>query len=90
MDVIQHATIFSLNYSIIQMKKSLFIFILISLFSSSIFAGGPWPKKKGTGFYKIAQSWIFADQHFTDKGLLDPNATFGTFTTQCLAQLVIY
>lgn len=68
------------------MKKSFFIFIAISLFSSSVFAGGPWPKKKGTGFYKIAQSWILADQHFTDQGLLDPNATFGTFTTSVYAE----
>ncbi|MEL6720832.1 MAG: hypothetical protein AAFP82_19165, partial [Bacteroidota bacterium] len=68
------------------MKKSFYIIIAISLFSTSIFAGGPWPKKQGTGFYKIAQSWILADQHFTDQGLLDPNTTFGTFTTSIYAE----
>ncbi|MEM9885631.1 MAG: hypothetical protein AAF849_07045 [Bacteroidota bacterium] len=63
------------------MKKQILFLIASLLFSVTAFAGGPWPKKKGTGFYKLAQIWIIADQHFTDMGGLDPNTTFATYST---------
>ena len=37
--------------------------------------------KKGTGYYKGRAWFLEADQHYTDKGLLDPNATRGIFMT---------
>lgn len=68
------------------MKKQLLLILFISGFSISLLAGGPWPRKKGMGFYKLAQTWIIADQHFTDLALLDPNTTFATYTTSLYAE----
>ena len=31
--------------------------------------------KKGTGYYKVGAWFLDADEHYTDEGLLDPNAT---------------
>lgn len=53
--------------------------------SASAFAGG-WVQKKGHGFFKLSQWWVIADQHFTDRGLIDPNTTNGIFNTSIYAE----
>ena len=69
------------------MKK---IIIYISIFSFFLpqmaFAGGGWPQKKGSGYFKLSQWWVIADQHFTDAGLIDPNVTNGLFNTAIYAE----
>lgn len=62
------------------MKKTVFTLLLGFSFSYLI-AGGGWPQPKKGGFFKIAQAWIIANQHFTDTGSLDPNTTFATYTS---------
>ncbi len=49
-------------------------------------AGGGWPKKKGTGYYKLSEWWIVADQHYTSTGLIDPNVTSAIFNTSLYAE----
>jgi len=68
------------------MTKQILLLSFFALFSFSLLAGGPWPKKKGTGFYKLAQTWIVANQHYTDEALLDPNTTFATYTSSFYAE----
>lgn len=50
------------------------------------FSGGGWPKKKGTGYYKLSQWWIVSDQHYTSTGQIDPNVTTGIFNTSLYAE----
>ncbi|MDB4016213.1 hypothetical protein N8345_01870 [Flavobacteriaceae bacterium] len=38
-------------------------------------------EKKGTRYYKVGTWFLEANQHYTNKGLLDPNATRGIFVT---------
>lgn len=64
---------------------SIILFILI-LFSGSAFAGGPWPQKKGKGYFKLAEWWLIFDQHYTDNGKIDPNVTSGIFNTTLYAE----
>ena len=45
------------------------------------FGTAQWTQKKGTGYYKVGAWFLEANQHYTDKGLLDPNATRGIFVT---------
>ena len=40
-----------------------------------------WTQEKGKGYYKIGAWWIEADEHYTNTGLVDPNATRGLFIT---------
>ena len=56
--------------------------LLGSLFFLRITSGtAQWTQKKGTGYYKLGAWFLEADQHYTDEGLLDPNATRGIFVT---------
>lgn len=64
-----------------RLVKSGLITLLIFIQSSLLFGGGPWPQKKGVGYFKLSEWWINFDQHFTDSGLLDPNVTTGIYTT---------
>lgn len=48
---------------------------------STAVVGGPWPKNKGTGYFKLSEWWVIADQHYTDVGEIDPNITNGIFNT---------
>ncbi|MFK7806307.1 MAG: hypothetical protein AB8F74_00770 [Saprospiraceae bacterium] len=69
------------------MKNSKIIFILAAfLFSNNAFAGGPWPQKKGNGYFKVSEWWTVFDQHFTDQGKIDPNVTTGIFNTSLYAE----
>ena len=45
------------------------------------FGTAQWTQKKGTGYYKLGAWFLEADQHYTNEGLLDPNATRGIFVT---------
>ena len=49
-------------------------------------AGGGWPKKKGTGYYKLTEWWVISDRHYTSNGLIDPNVTTGIFNTSIYAE----
>lgn len=63
------------------MKNILYIFGIICFTSTSMWAGGPWPKPKGKAYFKLSQWWTVFDQHYTDTGKLDPNSTTGVFNT---------
>lgn len=62
------------------MKKT-FILLVSVLFSSLLFAGGPWTQPKGQGYFKLSEWWVSFDEHYTDLGLLDPNVTTGIYNT---------
>lgn len=49
-------------------------------------AGGGWPKKKGSGYYKLSEWWVVSDQHFTNNGMIDPHVTTGIFNTSLYAE----
>ncbi len=68
------------------MKNISLVFIIIIVFSTFSFAGGPWPQQKGKGYFKLSEWWIVFDQHFTDQGLIDPNVTTGIFNTSLYAE----
>ena len=53
----------------------------LSFFSWNNFWNRTIDPKKGTGYYKVGAWFLEANQHYTDKGLLDPNATRGIFVT---------
>ena len=40
---------------------------------------GQWGHEKGKGYYKVSSWLLISDQHFTDQGEIDPNATRGQF-----------
>lgn len=63
------------------MKKILLFSLLFVIASSTLFAGGPWPQKKGKAYIKLSEWWTVFDSHFTDQGLVDPNVTTGIFNT---------
>lgn len=58
----------------------LIIILLLLVFSNSSFAGG-WVQAKGKGYYKLSEYWIIFDNHFTDRGRLDPNVTTSLYNT---------
>ena len=67
------------------MKKYLLIILILTITTSS-FAGGGWPQKKGRTFLKLSQWWVLSDQHYTGSGGIDPNATRGIFNTSIYAE----
>lgn len=66
------------------MKKHILLLLLTVPFLAS--AGGGWPKKKGTGYYKLTEWWIVSDKHYTSTGGTDPNVTTGIFNTSLYAE----
>ncbi|MEM9836864.1 MAG: hypothetical protein AAF828_10200 [Bacteroidota bacterium] len=60
--------------------------ILLFAVSTSLLAGGPWPQKKGKGYFKLSEWWVRFDQHFTSQGKLDPNITTGVYNTTLYAE----
>ncbi len=68
------------------MKKLTVLFVVIAFSTHALFAGGPWLKPKGKGYYKLSEWWTVFDQHYTDTGLLDPNVTTGIFNTSLYAE----
>ncbi len=67
-------------------NRILFISFLLVLFSVNVFAGGGWPQPKGWGYFKLSQWWVISDQHYTDKGRIDPNTTNGLFNASLYAE----
>lgn len=59
------------------MKK--LILLYACLFGMNLQA--QWTLEKGKGYYKIGVWWLEADEHYTNTGLVDPNATRGLFIT---------
>jgi hypothetical protein len=45
------------------------------------FAGGGWPQPKGTGYYKLGQSWIIADDFYGPGGTIVRIRTTALYTT---------
>ncbi len=66
------------------MKKHIIILIIGLASSSSLFA--QWSKGKGNGYYKLSAWYLKSDQHYTDTGAIDPNATRTQFNTNIYAE----
>ena len=64
---------FTLKFKYI--KKSVFLFLFFGMFIGQ----AQWVQKKGTGYYKAGFWWLKADTHYTNVGLIDPNARRGLF-----------
>ncbi len=61
------------------MIKNIKTLIVIILISNTLSA--QWSLKKGKGYYKLAFWSVVSDQHYNDIGIIDPNATRGSFVT---------
>lgn len=61
--------------------KKIIISVSLLFFSYAVFAGGGWPQPKGSGYVKLSEWWLIANQHYTDAGRIDPNLTNGIFNT---------
>lgn len=68
------------------MKNSISLTLLMLFITSSLLAGGPWPQKKGQGYYKLSEWWLTYNKHYTDTGETDPNITSGIFNTALYAE----
>lgn len=66
------------------MKKYILILIAAFSFSNSVFA--QWSKGKGNGYYKLSAWYLKYNQHYTDTGAKDPNATRTQFNTNLYAE----
>ena len=49
-----------------------------------------WINEKGKGYYKIGSWSLLANEHYTDQGKVDPNATRGLFISSFYAQLGLF
>ena len=63
------------------MKRVILYLIVTFVALSTAEAGGPWTQKKGKGYFKISEWWLVFDEHYTSKGLSDPNVTNGIYST---------
>lgn len=59
------------------LKKSILFLIIFTLLSQLTFS--QWTRDKGKGYYKISGWYLQSDQHYTDTGDIDPNATRSYF-----------
>lgn len=57
-----------------------YIYLLLICFASESLQG-QWTQEEGKGYYKLGVWWLEADEHYTNTGLVDPNATRGLFIT---------
>ncbi|MEM1134808.1 MAG: hypothetical protein AAGI07_03130 [Bacteroidota bacterium] len=70
------------NSSLIRRRSLLLTAFLLSLFIyTSSFAGGGWPQPKGSGYFKLGQYAIIADQYFTPAGDIVDITTTGFYAT---------
>jgi hypothetical protein len=53
---------------------------------SFFFVQSQWVKERGTGYYKVGGWSLLAQEHFTDQGKVDPNATRGLFISSFFGQ----
>ncbi|MDA7705852.1 hypothetical protein N8836_00035 [Flavobacteriaceae bacterium] len=60
------------------MKKTILLSVLFIL-SFQFFCHAQWLEKKGNGYFKLSAWSLEADQHYTNSGKIDPNATRGVF-----------
>ena len=60
------------------MKQLSVLVLTFSLFSL-LNTNAQWTKGEGNGYYKLSAWYLEADQHYTDTGNIDPNATRGQF-----------
>ena len=60
------------------MKKTILLSLLF-VFSCQFMSHAQWLEKKGNGYFKLGTWSLIADQHYTNTGDIDPNATRGTF-----------
>ncbi len=68
------------------MKKTILFAVIIVCLSTSAFAGGPWPQKKGKAYIKLSEWWTVFDTHFTTRGFEDPNVTTGLYNTSLFVE----
>ena len=68
------------------MKKIILSTVCLLIGCSALLAGGGWPQPKGSGYIKLSEWWLIANQHFTDAGRIDPNLTNGLFNTTLYAE----
>ncbi len=61
--------------------KQTIILIMAFSFCESIMAGGGWTPPKGTGYFKLSQSMIYADKHFAPDGSIIDITTTGLYST---------
>lgn len=61
-----------------------FKYLIVLLFTFS-FSKAQWLKEKGKGYYKLGAWSLLADEHFTNLGGVDPNATRGLFISSFFA-----
>ncbi len=53
--------------------RFLLVFAFWGSFLTASHAGGPWPLKKGQGYYKLSEWWVRHDQHFDTGANLIPH-----------------
>ena len=66
------------------MKKYILLFAITFSLGNTIHA--QWSKGKGNGYYKLSAWYLQYDQHYTDTGAIDPNATRTQFNTNIYAE----
>lgn len=66
------------------MQKKIIIFGCLFFLGMNL-GTAQWTQKKGSGYFKIGAWFLEADQHYTDQGLIDPNATRGIFVSSLYA-----
>jgi len=54
---------------------------IIILFISIQFSYAQWTKGKGNAYFKVSGWYLEADEHYTNNGEIDPNATRSVFFT---------
>ena len=60
-------------------------FILAIILTSQV-SYGQWSKGKENGYYKLSAWYLNTDQHYTDTGEIDPNATRSQFNINLYAE----
>ncbi|SNR16988.1 hypothetical protein [Tenacibaculum jejuense] len=66
------------------MKKYILLFVITFSLGNTAYA--QWSKGKGKGYYKLSAWYLQYDQHYTDTGAIDPNATRTQFNTNIYAE----
>ncbi|MGB0891071.1 MAG: hypothetical protein ACPGUU_01875 [Flavobacteriaceae bacterium] len=66
------------------MKKHILLVALLVIVSSNLQA--QWSKGKNNGYFKLSTWYLKSDQHYTDTGAIDPNATRTQFNTNIYAE----
>ena len=67
------------------MKKTIVLNLFI-IFTCPFFTHAQWLEKKGNGYFKLSAWSLEADQHYTNSGKIDPNATRGVFNLNLYAK----